>query len=81
MDMSFLCRVLREVRSSLEAECAELKRSVASRDAELSTLSRELAEVRSVKDSDISQLQAEVKLKTFEATALGATYEVRHLRG
>jgi predicted RNase H-like nuclease (RuvC/YqgF family) len=68
--------VLREVRQSLESECVELKRTLSAKETELSSLQREMNDVHTSKDREMSQLAAELKVKAFEVTALGVTFEV-----
>jgi predicted RNase H-like nuclease (RuvC/YqgF family) len=69
-------RVLREVRQSLESECVELKRTLSAKETELSSLQRDMNDVHTSKDREMSQLAAELKVKAFEVTALGVTFEV-----
>jgi predicted RNase H-like nuclease (RuvC/YqgF family) len=68
--------VLREVRQSLESECVELKRTLSAKETELSSLQRDMNDVHTSKDREMSQLAAELKVKAFEVTALGVTFEV-----
>jgi hypothetical protein len=64
------------VRQSLESECVELKRTLSAKETELSSLQRDMNDVHTSKDREMSQLAAELKVKAFEVTALGVTFEV-----
>lgn len=61
----------------MEAECADLKRQSLVRENQVSGLQQELNDLRVAKDREISQLLADVKVKAFEVTALGVSYEVK----
>lgn len=46
------------------------------KEAELQRTYRELNAMNVTKDNEISSLRAELKMKSFEVTSLGATFEV-----
>ena len=69
-------RILREIRASLEQENDAQRRKIEAINAENLALYKEQQTMRSEKDNEIIQLQTELKLKNFELTSLGASYEV-----
>jgi hypothetical protein len=71
--------VLRETRSSLQSEVEQLRRRLDDRESELQRTYREMNALTLTKDNEISSLRAELKMKTFEAHSLGATFEVSSL--
>lgn len=71
-----ICRILREIRASLEQENDTQRRKIESLNADNLSLHKEQQSMKSVKDNEIIQLQTELKLKNFELTSLGASYEV-----
>ena len=74
------CRILREIRASLEQENEAQRRKIESLNADNLALYKEQQSMKSVKDNEIIQLQTELKLKNFELTSLGASYEVPQRR-
>jgi predicted RNase H-like nuclease (RuvC/YqgF family) len=71
-----LDRVLREVKSSLQSEVDQLRRRLDDKENELQRTYREMNAMNLSKDNEISSLRAELKMKSFEANSLGATFEV-----
>ncbi len=73
---SFAHRVLRETVESNEAEIAQLRRRCDSLAKEVQILTKEHAAYNYEKNKELSELHAELKMKAFQLTALGATFEV-----
>lgn len=69
-------RVLREAKLSLENECNQLKRRNDTLLLDVSSLQREMNATVSQKNNEISEVRAELKMKSFELTSLGVNYEV-----
>lgn len=55
----------------------QLRRRSDLADANNSALVREMSASNSDKNQEISQVRAELKMRSFELTALGATFEVQ----
>lgn len=70
-------RMLREIRQNLERDMDIMRQKLESKEAELNTLNKELTQMRSASESELSMLRAEIKMKHFEVTSLGATFEER----
>lgn len=69
-------RVLREAKASLEAEIESTRRRFDSLTAEHNELLKSHALSISERNKEISELRADLKMKIFELTALGASFEV-----
>lgn len=74
--MAVPVRVLREAKSAMEAECHQLRQRNDSLAQQLSLLQQEMVSAQQDKNNAISDLRAEVKMKAFELTTLGVTFEV-----
>ena len=70
-------RVLREMKASLENECGELRRRNDSLSQLVSESQKELSSQMHEKTSIIGDLRAELKMKAFELTRLGVSFEVQ----
>ena len=70
-------RVLREAKTSLEGENDKLKHRVESLGNELSVLLKEHTMAMGERTKEVSELRADLKMKIFELTALGTSFEVR----
>jgi chromosome segregation ATPase len=70
-------RVLREAKASLETECDRLRHRVDQLSAELSVLLKEHTGAMGERTKEVSELRADLKMKIFELTALGTSFEVR----
>lgn len=68
--------MLKEAKVSLENECAQLRRRNDALSLDISALQREMNGSLSHKSGEVSELRAELKMKSFELTALGVNYEV-----
>jgi hypothetical protein len=64
----YVFRVLREMKCSLEVECEQIKRKFENTINDNNLLVREYAVHRGESDKEMSQLRAELKIKTFELT-------------
>jgi hypothetical protein len=76
----FVCvafRVLREAKASVENECNQLRLRNDTLSQQLSLVHQEMVNVQQDKNNTISDLRAELKMKGFELTTLGVTFEVR----
>lgn len=60
----------------METQCNQLRSHLQLRDDDVSRLNRELSALSLARDSEVASLRADLKMKTFESTSLGATYEV-----
>ena len=70
-------RILREIRLNLEKDLEIVRQKLDDKTTEVNSMTRELADVRSATESEDSMLRAEMKMKHFEVTSLGATFEER----
>lgn len=70
------CRVLREAKTSIEHEANQLRLRNDSLSQQVSQLQQELHALQHEKGSTISELRAELKMKAFELTTLGVSFEV-----
>lgn len=68
-------RVLREAKLSLENECEQLRRRTEVLASENIQLQREVSGLHSEKSAEISDVRAELKMKSFELTSLGTAFE------
>ena len=69
-------RVLREGKTSIENECNQLRLRNDSLNQQLNQLQQELSNVNYEKNNIISELRAEIKMKSFELTRIGVSFEV-----
>lgn len=69
-------RVLRETKASIENECNQLRLRNDSLNQQLNQSQHELANVNYEKNNIISELRAEIKMKSFELTRIGVSFEV-----
>lgn len=72
--------MLRESKVSAETECANLSRKNKSLQEEVIKFQKALNDLRSEKANEITELKAELKLKSFELTNLALNHEVSVLR-
>lgn len=70
-------KVLREAKDSAEAESEKVKTNNAFLQNENTRLQTEIVSLQGKNVGDLSELRAELKLKNFELTALGTTFEER----
>ena len=70
-------KVLREAKESAEAECEKMKTNNAFLQNENTRLQTDIVSQQGKNVGDLSELRAELKLKNFELTALGTTFEER----
>ncbi|KAJ1400605.1 hypothetical protein B484DRAFT_458140, partial [Ochromonadaceae sp. CCMP2298] len=70
-------RVLREARTSLENECTQLRTRHDGLGRQVGALQDEKAALAHEKNSAISELRGELKIKSFELTSLGVSFEQR----
>lgn len=73
-------RVLREAKASLDVERENLRRRNDTLVLENKRLTKEMSDLDAVMNRELSDLRAELKMKTFEIGALGASYEERMSR-
>ena len=71
--------MLREAKTSVEHEATQLRLRNDSLAQQLSLAQQELLAVQQDKNTAISELRAEMKMKAFELTTLGVSFEVRPL--
>jgi progesterone-induced-blocking factor 1 len=70
-------RVLREARTQLEGEKEHLQRKCDSLASQLRDKEREAALTLSERTKEIADLRADLKMKSFELSVLGTSFEVR----
>lgn len=70
-------RVLREARASMESELQQLRHRNDLLSQQLGQVQMEMSNLHHEKNSTISELRAEVKMKAFELTQLGVNFEER----
>lgn len=70
-------RVLREAKTSLDNECNQLRQRNDTLSQQITALQSEMSVLHHEKNSVISELRAEVKMKGFELTQLGVSFEER----
>jgi FtsZ-binding cell division protein ZapB len=68
--------VLREAKTSLEHECNQLRIRNDTLIQQASQLQNEKVNMQQEKNNVISELKGELKMKCFEYTTLGVTFEV-----
>jgi hypothetical protein len=68
--------VLREAKASVENECHQLRLRNDTLSQQLSLVQQEMVNAQQDKNNTISDLRAELKMKSFELTTLGVTFEV-----
>lgn len=68
--------MLREIKNSLENELELTKRRVDEQASRADNLSSQLSTITAEKNLEISQLRAEMKLRSFELSTLGTNFEV-----
>jgi predicted RNase H-like nuclease (RuvC/YqgF family) len=68
--------VLRETIESNDTEITHLRRRCDALSVEVQALTKENLTLLSEKNQEISQLHGELKMKSFQLTALGVTFEV-----
>jgi hypothetical protein len=69
-------RVLRETKVSVESECNQLRQRNDALSQQLALLQQELVNTAQDRNNAVSDLRAELKMKGFELTTLGVTFEV-----
>lgn len=74
--MCLCIRLLRDNLSQIENDCDQLKKKLEFANIENSQLVRELALVQTSKCEEITDVRAELKLKSFELSTLGIRFEV-----
>lgn len=70
-------RVLREAKASIENELAQLRLRNDNLSTQIAHLQQSALNITNDKNSVISELRAELKMKSFELTTLGVSFEVR----
>jgi hypothetical protein len=70
-------RVLREARASLENECTQLRDRNENLGRTVGVLQEDKASISHEKNNVISELRGELKIKCFEFTSLGVSFEQR----
>lgn len=73
-------KILKEAKDSLESECDTLRKREDTYINENRRLIKELSQLNIDKNQEISELRAELKMKIFEVTSLGASYEEKMSR-
>jgi hypothetical protein len=68
--------VLRETKVSVESECNQLRQRNDALSQQLALLQQELVNTAQDRNNAVSDLRAELKMKGFELTTLGVTFEV-----
>ena len=71
------CRVLRDTVESNETEIAHLRRRCDALNNELHSINKDHAMQIKEKNQELSDLHAELKMKSFQFSSLGVTFEVR----
>lgn len=71
-----ICSVLREAKESAELECEQLRRRLDKSQHELALQSKELTALETAKESDLSELRAQLKIKSYEFSSIAANSEV-----
>jgi hypothetical protein len=69
--------ILKDGKTAAEAAAESLKKQLALASGEVATLQTQLASLQSAKASEAAELRAELRLKTFELSSVGATLENR----
>jgi hypothetical protein len=68
--------VLRETKVSVESECNQLRQRNDALSQQVALLQQEVVNTAQDRNNAVSDLRAELKMKGFELTTLGVTFEV-----
>lgn len=74
----YMNRVLREAKTSTENELNQLRLRNDALTSQLSMAQQALLNTANDKNNVISELRAELKMKSFELTTLGVSFEVQY---
>ena len=69
--------VLKDAKTVAEAQAEALRKQLTLNSGELSSLQQQLSALQAQRAAEVSEVRAELKLKSFELTTLGATLEDR----